>query len=285
LGAPPREPWALPPPVRGAVAAWLRLRYRLLPFLYTLAEEAHRTGLPPVRPLAWPLPGGSADTVDELWDVDDQILLGTELLVAPVTAPGLSHRTVLLPRPGWVPVWADAPDPAPLAPGVVDLDTPLERAGLLARRGAVIPLDDAWAAPGCCRLLGDGENEDLVVPDARLDPGHQVRRLAFHCWPDRDGSAEGTSYDDDGDGWGPSRRDRLRLIPGPGDATLLLVWETTGSRPPPPTVRLAIHGADAEHASADGRPLARWRRGRTLLLDLPAGGRVRLDGLRIDATR
>ena len=46
LGVPRREPWCWPEPTRAVVAAWIRFRYRLLPYLYTLAHEATATGAP-----------------------------------------------------------------------------------------------------------------------------------------------------------------------------------------------------------------------------------------------
>ncbi len=53
-GVPPREPWCFGEPTQRIVAAWIRFRYRLLPYLYTLAHLASETGAPLIRPLWWP---------------------------------------------------------------------------------------------------------------------------------------------------------------------------------------------------------------------------------------
>ena len=87
--SPNREPWRFDEPYRAAIGRLIRFRYRVLPYLYTLADEASRHGQPMVRPLCWPSnpdAGSSADRA--LWSVDDAYRLGDALLVAPVVADG-----------------------------------------------------------------------------------------------------------------------------------------------------------------------------------------------------
>jgi alpha-glucosidase len=100
LGAPAREPWRFEEPTRSTIISWLRFRYRLLPYLYTLAHQATASGAPLVRPLWWPSPAGNVGAAnvadgapaDPAWathgDSDDAFFLGDALLVAPVTEPG-----------------------------------------------------------------------------------------------------------------------------------------------------------------------------------------------------
>ena len=85
--SPNREPWRFGEPYRTAIGRLIRFRYRVLPYLYTLADGASRHGQPMVRPLCWPSnpdAGSSADRA--LWSVDDAYRLGDALLVAPVVA-------------------------------------------------------------------------------------------------------------------------------------------------------------------------------------------------------
>ncbi len=100
-GVPPREPWCFGDPTRRVVAGWIRFRYRLLPYLYTLAHLASHSGAPLIRPLWWQQGAPSADGAPSpdtaALDVDDAFLLGDVLLVAPVTEPGARRRTVALP--------------------------------------------------------------------------------------------------------------------------------------------------------------------------------------------
>jgi len=85
----PREPWAFGPEHERINRETIELRYRLLPYLYSLFEASERSGLPPMRPLWFAYPG---DTQASL--VDDQFLLGGDLLVAPVLREGGRQRRV-----------------------------------------------------------------------------------------------------------------------------------------------------------------------------------------------
>lgn len=69
-------------PFYDAIAASIRLRYRLLPYLYTLASEVAREGRMMMRAVALDFPDDPATH-----GLDDQFLLGPSLLVCPVTTP------------------------------------------------------------------------------------------------------------------------------------------------------------------------------------------------------
>ena len=95
-----KEPWAFGPEAEAHVRAALERRVALLPRLERLFEESARTGLPVARPLFF------ADPSDPLLRaVDDEFLLGDDLLVAPVVRPGERAREVVLPEVegGWKP--------------------------------------------------------------------------------------------------------------------------------------------------------------------------------------
>jgi alpha-glucosidase len=102
-----REPWVFGEPTTRIVREYLNLRYRLMPYLYTLAWQASQSGIPIVRPLFWLDPGDV-----ELWRIQDCFLLGDSLLVAPVLQEGAQTRLVLLPKGDWYPFWEDASQPA-----------------------------------------------------------------------------------------------------------------------------------------------------------------------------
>ncbi len=281
LGAPAREPWRFDEPTRRIIVAWLRFRYRLLPYLYTLAHQASAHGAPLVRPLWWPAPPGAAgrptsrDHAEGVGDgagtddVDDAFLLGDAFLVAPITIPGATTRTVELPPGHWQSLWADDASGG-ADEGVVRLDAPATRTPVLVRAGSIVPLDDGWIRRGDpCDVDADGDLDARVHAgwgragrgtgagdgDGSLDLDHAPHRLSFHCWPDG-GDAGGTCIDDAGDGDGPERHDRLQLTGAVAGGSAVLTWDRRGGFPAPSVARVVLHGFVAEAAVADGEPVA-----------------------------
>jgi len=285
LGAPPREPWRFDEPTQSIIVAWLRLRYRLLPYLYTLAHESSACGAPLIRPLWWPVASGddapperhvsvgAPDTSGAVppdtgasSDTDDAFFLGQALLVAPVTEPGATGRPVGLPAGTWHSLWAAGATGA--GGTVARFDAPPDRIPVLVRAGSIVPLDDGWTMPGdACRFDTDTDTDTDTVGRAErqatatgtpavLDLDHAPKRLAFHCWPTSHGAADGICIDDAGDGHGPTRRDVLQLVGAVAGATAVVTWVRHGDFPPPAVVRVVLHGFVVDSAVADGRPAA-----------------------------
>jgi alpha-glucosidase len=250
VGSPPREPWQFSPSVAASIGAWIRFRYRLLPYHYTLAHEAAATGTPVMRPLWWGTDGATGS--------DDAFLLGDSLLVAPVTAAGAGRRSVTLPGGSWTSLWRGGAAAGAHTAGGVEVDAPLERIPVLVRAGSVVTLDDGWAeADGACAIDGDvgaspGESGDGAPAGRALAADHRPRLLAFHCWPDAQGEASGILVDDEGDGFGPRRRDELQLEGLGSGGTYRLRWRRDGGYAPPAQVRVVLHGLEVSSASADG---------------------------------
>src|SRR6266700_3953941 len=91
-----QEPWVFGEPYETICRNMLKLRQRLLPYLYTLFDECHRTGMPILRPLFWAYPEDTST-----YTLDDEVLCGDALLVAPVTRPGRKYRHVYIPSGSW----------------------------------------------------------------------------------------------------------------------------------------------------------------------------------------
>ncbi len=91
-GVPALLPGAFDSATRELVQHWLQWRYRLIPYVLGIIEDAVRTGLPVQRSMALAFP---SDPVAQVWDT--QYLLGPALLVAPALQPG-SHIQVYLPK-------------------------------------------------------------------------------------------------------------------------------------------------------------------------------------------
>lgn len=127
----PNEVWSYGEEAYEILAAHLRLRERLRPYLAELSEAAHRTGAPPMRPLFFGFPGD-----ERAWTVDDQFLLGPDLLVAPVTEAGARSRPVYLPAgTRW---WQTGTGTVHDGGGTVDAPAPLARIPVFVREGAAV---------------------------------------------------------------------------------------------------------------------------------------------------
>ncbi|UIX29206.1 glycoside hydrolase family 31 protein [Streptomyces sp. GQFP] len=140
----PNEVWSYGEEAYPILADHLRLRERLRPYLAELSEQAHRTGAPPMRPLFFGFPED-----ERAWDVDDQFLLGPDVLVAPVYEAGARARSVYLPGDCR---WLD-PATGTFHEGGTSVEAmaPLSRIPVFVREGATVSA--AFAAQG-----GDGRN-------------------------------------------------------------------------------------------------------------------------------
>ena len=134
-------------------------RYRLMPYIYTLAEEASRTGLPMMRPLFMEFPDAAGGYPLDLED-GSQFMWGSAMLVAPAPFPEtLDGYGIILPPGDWYEYWTgnriDDPPPAKLTGGsgaVMDFGSDpaqlphlahqspkLDRLPVFVRAGSIIP--------------------------------------------------------------------------------------------------------------------------------------------------
>ncbi|HEX6924910.1 MAG TPA: TIM-barrel domain-containing protein [Longimicrobiaceae bacterium] len=95
-GAPPREPWEYDQGIVEDFRRALAMRYALMPYLYARSVAASQAGHPLLRPLFFEFPDDPGS-----WLIEDQYLLGSDLLVAPLIESG-SLRRVYLPPGEWI---------------------------------------------------------------------------------------------------------------------------------------------------------------------------------------
>jgi alpha-D-xyloside xylohydrolase len=88
----PNEAWSYGDDAYQQIAAALRLRERLRPYIHQQMRVASRQGTPPMRPLFVDFPEDPG-----AWLADDEFLFGPDLLIAPVLEPGADARDVFLP--------------------------------------------------------------------------------------------------------------------------------------------------------------------------------------------
>jgi len=92
----PREPWAYGPDAEKIMADTIKLRYRLLPHMYTVIREAHEKGLPPIRPLFLVFPDDNSS-----WSQNKEFMFGDSILAAPVMRPDETAKHVYFPPGKW----------------------------------------------------------------------------------------------------------------------------------------------------------------------------------------
>lgn len=111
---------------------YLELRYRLLPYLYSVVRECATTGMPIMRALWLHFPDDQKAV-----ECGDQYLWGPSLLVAPVVEKGATTRRVYLPRSVWYDFWTGE-----RVEGGQEITRPvdLESLPLYVRAGSIVPL-------------------------------------------------------------------------------------------------------------------------------------------------
>jgi alpha-glucosidase (family GH31 glycosyl hydrolase) len=146
-------PWSHGPEIEAICRRYVELRYRLMPYTYSLAWQARAQGLPLMRPLVLNYPDDP-----KVWDLASAYLWGDDFLIAPVTREGATTWPAYLPKGRWHDFWTGA---VYEGQRTVVVPAPLERLPLFVRSGAILPL--AVADPG-----PDGRCVDLLVyPDER----------------------------------------------------------------------------------------------------------------------
>ncbi|WP_263366537.1 glycoside hydrolase family 31 protein [Edaphobacter bradus] len=122
-----QEPWIGGPEQESIRRRFIEERYHLLPYLYTLAEETSRTGLPMVRPLFLEFPDAVPDRhpIDVDPEASSEFLLGRNLLIAPPHYPDeLDHYAVEFPSPDWYDYWTGKKVPKPQEQSVANSPLP-----------------------------------------------------------------------------------------------------------------------------------------------------------------
>ncbi|MGD8399173.1 MAG: glycoside hydrolase family 31 protein, partial [Anaerolineae bacterium] len=135
-GKQPREPFAYGPEAEAIARRYLKLRYRLLPYIYSQAVESARSGVPMARAMVLEYPSDPTT-----YPLDLQYMFGESFLVAPVVSPANRCR-VYLPPGNWVDYWTKA---VVTGPRWLDVEAPLDTLPLWVRAGAIVPLGPEMA--------------------------------------------------------------------------------------------------------------------------------------------
>jgi len=131
-----REPWLFGQPHLDIIRDSLRTRYRLLPYWYTLFWHASQSLAPIMRPMWMEFP-----TDEHSAKLEDQFMVGSALLVKPVTERDQTNTNVYFPSGS---VWYEFKSGKALVGegALVQVASPLESIPVFLRGGSILPLKD-----------------------------------------------------------------------------------------------------------------------------------------------
>ena len=178
------EPWMFGDEAVECARKAVELKYKLMPYIYTIAREAYDTGLPLMRAMFLEFPDDP-----ECWNADMQFMFGPNLLVAPVVKEGARTRKLYLPEGQWYDWYTEE-----LYEGgrYIEVAAPLDCTPLFVKAGTIVPTMPVLQYTG----------QDPQAP------------LYIDIWPSATGTADYTLYEDDGESLGYKRGECARTTYG-----------------------------------------------------------------------
>lgn len=131
MGTRYQEPWAFDKQTLDTYRHYLNLRYRFIPYLYDQLRHETQVGLPVIRPLVL-----NYDSDPAVRDINDEYMVGTDLLVAPVVTQGTTKRLVYLPAGQWLDFWNGAEYQGQQT---IVVDAPLAKLPLFVKKNTILP--------------------------------------------------------------------------------------------------------------------------------------------------
>jgi alpha-glucosidase len=132
-GSADREPWVDGPEHEAIRRRYIEARYELLPYIYTVIEEASRTGVPMMRPMFMEFPDEEMLVTDS-----EEFMVGEDLLVAPDLGKSPEAYKARLPQGDWYDYWTGE-----RVEGGKDLalNPELGQLTVFVKAGAILPLE------------------------------------------------------------------------------------------------------------------------------------------------
>jgi alpha-D-xyloside xylohydrolase len=130
------EVWSYGKQAEPILEKYLRLRYELLPYTYSLAYGSYKTGAPFMRALFMDFPNDP-----KVADIGDEYMFGPAFLVAPVTSQGQTSKSVYLPAgTAWYNYWTNQRFEGGQT---IQVSAPIETIPLFVKAGSIVPLGSA----------------------------------------------------------------------------------------------------------------------------------------------
>lgn len=170
-----KHPWWFEEPYRSINRQYLKLKMRLMPYMYTYAHLAETQGSPIIRGLMWDFPDDPHAFSEEY---PYQFLLGKDFLIAPVYQSQSDSRgwreKIYLPQGQWIDYWDGRVLNVGKKGKVIDYQVDLQTTPVFVRGGAIIPM----------------------YPESLYDAQIAKDRLTLDLYPY--GDSEFSLYEDDG---------------------------------------------------------------------------------------
>lgn len=132
IGTRHQEPWAFNQQVLDIYRKYVKLRYRLIPYFYDLFHEEEKTGAPIMRPLVFHYEKDEAAK-----QCNDEFMVGSQMLVAPILEQGKTKRMVYLPEGEWYDYWTRE---NLTGPQWLIREAPLDTCPIYVKAGSVLPM-------------------------------------------------------------------------------------------------------------------------------------------------
>ena len=131
MGTRSQEPWIFGEPTLSIYRKYLHLRYHFIPYLYDLFAQESKTGLPIMRPLVLNYPTDPA-----VKNMNDEYMVGTNIVVAPIVEEGKNCRTVYLPQGEWIDFWNNVTYSGNTT---ILVSAPIDKLPLFIKKNTILP--------------------------------------------------------------------------------------------------------------------------------------------------
>jgi alpha-D-xyloside xylohydrolase len=133
---PHNEVWSYGKQAESILEKYLRLRYELMPYTYSLAYSTHESGAPFMRALFMDFPNDP-----KVADMGEEYMFGPAFLVAPVTSQGQTTKSVYLPAgTAWYNFWTNERFEGGQT---IQVNAPIDTIPLFVKAGSIVPLGSA----------------------------------------------------------------------------------------------------------------------------------------------
>lgn len=131
MGTRYQEPWAFDRQTLDIYRDYLNLRYRFIPYLYDHLRHETESGLPVMRPLVL-----NYDQDPAVRQINDEYMVGTSILVAPIVNQGSTQRLVYLPAGKWLDFWNNAEYSGQQT---IMVNAPIDKLPLFIKKDTILP--------------------------------------------------------------------------------------------------------------------------------------------------